>query len=92
MALPDPLDTLSIDSLRAVGLALKGAVAAGEAFPAGATFEAALLIDAEGVTVIFTVPFGPDRDPAALSLSAPGNLPEVGPAAPGDLSNPETED
>lgn len=92
MALPPPLDTLPIDSLRAVSLALRGAVAAGYAIGNAALFEAALLIDAEGVTVVFTVPFGPDRDPAAFVPSAAGNLPEAGAAASGDLSNPETED
>ena len=85
----DLIEAMSQPERRALEAALAAAIAAGAMIGPG--FDCALIMDADGVTIVFTVPIGTGPNPVALIPSAMGNLPEEGAAPSGDLS-PQTQE
>lgn len=88
MAAPFPTADMSIEALRALDVAARAGIAAAQVINRG--FDAALMMDEDGVTIVFTVPIGPVRNPVAASATGP--QPEVGAATSGNPSTQNQED
>lgn len=58
---PPDFDTMPLAELTAWKRALDGALAAADAAGGGDGFEVAILADAEGVSVVFTIPLSPSQ-------------------------------